>query len=212
MRKRPKRDQIYKHFKGTYYQIVDIAKHSETGEELVIYRNLFEPEEVYARPLNMFLSEVDRDKYPEVTQQYRFALSTGKKKQIIKKSNIVEYEEDELGDNTSNNGSGSSDKYETDDDMVNEASDEVTDNEEYENAQQEESEIGALLERFLDAKQHSDKLDIFMDMRGKVTEAIMGTISAALELELSKPTVEEQYDEILECLRTLAKYECMRLR
>lgn len=87
-REEPKqRGEIWKHFKGNYYYIICIGHHSETKERMVVYRQLFIDEladdnhkfdyaelskEVCIRPLEMFMSEVDHEKYPDVKQKYRF--------------------------------------------------------------------------------------------------------------------------------------------
>ena len=74
MRELPRPGQVYRHFKGNIYRIMTLADHSETGETLVIYRRDDPEAKSYARPLEMFMSEVDKKKYPNVREKYRFTL------------------------------------------------------------------------------------------------------------------------------------------
>ena len=65
---------IYRHFKGDYYLVEEIAKDCETLEDVVIYRKLYEDGSCWVRPLKDFIGEVNKEKYPKVEQKYKFEL------------------------------------------------------------------------------------------------------------------------------------------
>ena len=199
MRNEPKPLQVYKHFKGNYYQIVEVAKHSETGERLVIYRPLFEGADVYARPLDMFLSEVDHEKYPDVKQKFRFALVTGQHKRSGTEEESaeesIEEREEEPAEGTGEAGGETAEGSE---------------------AEPEEKPEGPhdkdVLDAFLDAQTSEEKLDILTGSWKTVTEDNIDNIAVVLDMELTGETLEEKYKEILNCLKLRAKYESSRLR
>lgn len=67
--------KIYRHFKGNYYLVLDVATHSENREEFVVYKSLYGKSKTYIRPLDMFLDEIDENKAGNITgQKYRFDL------------------------------------------------------------------------------------------------------------------------------------------
>lgn len=88
MRHNPRPQEMYRHFKGKLYQIRCLAKHSETEELMVVYQQMYEPFETYVRPLSMFMDEVDRAKYPDAGQKYRFDLLDGEEDQADEQLNI----------------------------------------------------------------------------------------------------------------------------
>ncbi|HIS90452.1 MAG TPA: DUF1653 domain-containing protein [Candidatus Faecisoma merdavium] len=70
---------IYKHFKGNLYKVINIGYDSETNingisKKLVIYEALYDDHKIWVRPYDMFVSKVDKEKYPDVLQEYRFEL------------------------------------------------------------------------------------------------------------------------------------------
>ena len=79
---KPQQGQIYRHVKGNMYEVLAIAMHTETMEEMVVYKEV-DGEKTYARPLDMFISKVDKEKYPDVSQTFRFELQDEKEKLSI---------------------------------------------------------------------------------------------------------------------------------
>ena len=204
MRNEPKPLQVYKHFKGSYYQIVEVAKHSETGERLVIYRPLFEGADVYARPLEMFLSEVDHEKYPDVKQKFRFALVTGQHKRSGAEEESAEESIEEREEEPAE---------ETGKEVTEEAGGETAEGSEAEPEEKpKETHDKDVLDAFLDAQTSEEKLDILTGSWKTVTEDNIDNIAVVLDMELTGETLEEKYKEILNCLKLRAKYESSRLR
>lgn len=179
MRSEPTKGQIYKHFKGNVYEIIAVAKHTESDERLVIYKSGAENATVYARPVEMFLSEVDHEKYPDVEAKFRFTLLDG-------------------GDSCKETTS-----LESKDGMLQEGN--MPEDEENE-------KLHPLLEEFLDADSYEDKLEIFMKMRDVADRRMLSTVAVSLDVEITKDDVEEQFEEILYCIRMMEKFECNRLR
>jgi len=68
----PKAQEVYRHFKGNCYQILAVAEHTESGDQLVVYQAMYGEHKIYARPLDMFMSPVDKAKYPDADQDMRF--------------------------------------------------------------------------------------------------------------------------------------------
>lgn len=68
----PRHKEVWRHFKDKLYRIVTISQHTETGEQMVVYRAMYGAEGYFVRPLDMFMSEVDREKYPDVEAKWRF--------------------------------------------------------------------------------------------------------------------------------------------
>lgn len=66
--------RVYRHFKGDYYLVEDVARNSETDEEMVVYRKLYGDGSLWVRPKDMFLAELDHERYPEACQRHRFEL------------------------------------------------------------------------------------------------------------------------------------------
>ncbi|HIW80025.1 MAG TPA: DUF1653 domain-containing protein [Candidatus Acetatifactor stercoripullorum] len=191
----PKPHEIYKHFKGNLYQITAIAQHSETGEQLVVYQALYGDFKTYARPLDMFISRVDREKYPDAVQEYRFELQ-GADSQRQKER----LEQPEPPDR-----SETSRQPEPPDRPEISRQPEPPESE-------EQVTLDPLVLEFLDADSYEQRLNILAGLHHRITDDMITTMAIACDIEVNDGDVEERYEALKNCLLTLEKYECNRLR
>jgi uncharacterized protein with von Willebrand factor type A (vWA) domain len=187
----PKPHEIYKHFKGNLYQIVAVAQHTETGEQLVIYQALYGDFKIYARPLDMFTSRVDRKKYPDAAQEFRFELQgaeAARQKQESPKEHGFRLQQETA--------------------EAPQVSQEYTE----EQTAQEEPALDPLVLEFLDADSYEQRLNILAGIHHRVTDEMITTMAIACDVEIEEGDTEERYESLKSCLLTLEKYECNRMR
>ncbi|MDO4331245.1 MAG: DUF1653 domain-containing protein [Eubacteriales bacterium] len=196
MNKMPEPGEIYQHFKGNLYRIVTLAEHTEDGEQLVVYQALYGDFKVFARPLDMFVSKVDHDKYPDVKAEYRFTLVPAVGGALP---------------GSPADGGNRTDKIASAQRLTSEPQADSP-AKEAESRPEEEFELNPRLLAFLEADSYEKKLEIYASLAGRTDESMLNTIAVSLDLELSGDTLEEQYETLKNCLLMLEKYECNRLR
>ena len=193
--------QFYRHFKDRLYQIVAVAEHSETGERMIVYQALYGDYRVYVRPYEMFVSEVDREKYPEVTQKYRFELvEPTEKEQTVRAESGLQKSDSEQAASKQNKA----EKPETE--PAAEASPTAG------KTPSEDGGVHPLLLEFLDAETLEEKLHIMIFGRNQMDDNLLNNIAISLDLVVDEKSTQEKYDEILNCLSMMEKFECNRLR
>lgn len=196
----PKPHEIYKHFKGNLYQIVTIAQHSETGEHLVIYQAMYGDFKTYARPLAMFTSEVDKVKYPEVQQRFRFELQGADADRQTRESDVVSGAQTTTQAAPTVTAQPASVETQP---VAPAAHIEVA---------EEEPALDPLVLEFLDADSYEQKLNILAGLHHRITDEMITTMAIACDIEVNDGETEERYEELKNCLLTMEKFECNRLR
>ena len=199
----PQANQIYKHFKGNLYKIVTVATHTETEEELVIYQALYGDFKIYARPLSMFMEEVDRVKYPNVTQKMRFELVEQMVAAPVAAPIGVDVTEEKVAapdtsveETTVENVVA--EKVETESDAnLGEAEEEIT--------------LDPLLEAYLDTDSYRERINILHGLQHRITEHMLNTMAIVIDFELPEGDIQTKYNALHDCLLTKEKYECNRM-
>lgn len=188
MDRTPKPGELYRHFKNKLYQIVTVATHSETGEKLVIYQALYDDFGVYARPLDMFVSEVDHEKYPDVKQKYRFERITPQTKQTD-----TQVKSEAVGQSAAKLPEAGSMQVQTSKAQVADADDDQAPNPQ--------------LIKFLDADTLEEKYNILVSMSDTITDRLLDDMAVVMDVVIPEAPLMERYEDLKNIIRTRQHYE-----
>lgn len=196
MDRTPKPGELYRHFKNKLYQIITVAQHSETGEKLVIYQALYGDFKTYARPLDMFVSKVDHDKYPDAGQVYRFEKvepeqKTGSEQKAGSEQKV---EPEQKAVTQQKDGCGNTGSY---------AGSQAISQENNDNAGQ----INPGLLEFLDAETFDEKYNVLVSMRDNIDDKLIDDIAVVMDVVIPEGKLMDRYDDLKNTIRTRQRYE-----
>ena len=202
MDRTPKPGELYRHFKNKLYQIITVAQHSETGEKLVIYQALYGDFKTYARPLDMFVSEVDHQKYPDADQVYRFEKVVPEQKAEPKQKAESEQkteseqkvEPEQKAVTQQKDGCGNTDSY---------AGSQAISQENNDNAER----INPGLLEFLDAETFDEKYNVLVSMRDNIDDKLIDDIAVVMDVVIPEGKLMDRYDDLKNTIRTRQRYE-----
>lgn len=202
--------KFYRHFKGKSYQVLNIATHSETGEQMVVYQALYGRFEVFCRPLDSFCEMLDRSKYPDSSQLYRFVETTP---EAVEKQNLTAgYGENSVtggSDSSSSAGAGGSFYGEGVQSgcSADSAYSTVCD------SQQENIERAApVLMMFLEAEDAQSKYNVLKDHYLEIDQRTMTNIEVSMDVISTTEDMDERLRFVMDVLKTRMRYENNRLR
>lgn len=194
----PRAQEIYRHFKGGLYQVLTVAEHTETGEKLVIYQALYGDFKIYARPLEMFVSPVDRTKYPNADQELRFQPQT----QGAGRQTEATAPERTAADVQSSQGVSAE---------AEEAQPIQQDSSAVTGTEPEEPGLDPLVLEFLDARTYEQRLNVLAALHHRITNDMITTMALCCDIEVEGDDVEQRYEELKQCLITKERFEVKRL-
>ncbi len=215
----PRPQEIYRHFKGRLYQVLTLARHSETGEVLVVYQALYGDYAVFARPLSMFCSEVDAVKYPGAMQKERFQLWKGSEEAHA----LFAGESPVTGNRETRAKQPEEDRQtrgkQPEEDRQTRAmqpdgmfSQKEKPAEPSVQAAEEEVQLDPRLLRFLDANRMEEKMEILDSMQGDVTDEMIDIMAISLDTEIVSGEASERIAALRETIQMRLRFESSRLR
>ena len=184
---------FYRHFKNKLYQVKGIAYHSETKEKMVVYQALYGDYSLYVRPFDMFMSEVDHVKYPDIKQIYRFeqVFLDGSQSQENLGCDLDSVSQQDYLENRTDEEDSRRDQKR--DDIL-------------------EEQVDSRLIRFLDIDTYQEKLKYLETIKDNLDDKIIDAMAASLDTEVPQGKIYDRFVSLKKVISAHAKYECTRLR
>jgi len=208
----PKPGQLYNHFKNKPYQVITVATHADTREEVVVYQALYGDYKCYIRPLDSFLSEVDHVKYPEVQQKYRFELWTPlgqkemKQEQVETIPNVSTAQKEISYDNIEYGALAKSESVPTE--KVEPKSESVP----AERDEPKSESVNEVLLKFLDAESFYKKLEVITSNRKHMNDRLINDMAVSLDCAVDEGPLDQRIQGLITCLQAMCRFEDKRLR
>lgn len=219
----PKPGQLYNHFKNKPYQIITVATHADTREEMVVYQALYGDFKCYIRPLESFLSEVDHIKYPDVKQKFRFELRTPKELEESNSSqNLSESQDGTLNisiqEEQVRNVADSIEQIKpaamNGDNIVYEAlkDNDLTGDVIMELPAISNDGVNSVLLQFLDAESYYKKLEVITSNRKHMSDRLINDMAVSLDCAVEEGPLDQRIQGLIYCLQAMCRFEDKRLR
>jgi hypothetical protein len=222
----PKPGEIYKHFKDKQYQIITVATHSESRELMVVYQALYGDFKTFVRPLEMFISEVDHIKYPDIKQKYRFERKSSFEDLLCGNENQVTADSIRLVENVGEAGNREAGNREAGN---REAENREAENREAETCETEHSEVekftedqgealemtgevNSILMEFLDGTSYNKKLEVLLLNKKHLNDRLINDMAVSLDVAVDEGPLETRIQGLVNCLSALSRFEHRRLR
>ncbi|MCQ2497251.1 MAG: DUF1653 domain-containing protein [Lachnospiraceae bacterium] len=197
--------KFYRHFKGKNYQVLNIATHSETGEQMVIYQALYGRFEVFCRPLDSFCEMLDRSKYPDSSQLYRFVETTADAVEKQSSAAAVSERADVSGSkDTAGDYAGST--------QANAAAESAAYVPLYDSSEDNVERAAPVLMMFLEAEDAQSKFNVLKEHYLEIDQRTMTNIEVSMDVISTTDDMDERIRFVMDVLKTRMRYENNRLR
>ncbi len=197
----PKPGEFYRHFKKGVYQIITVAEHSETGEAMVVYQALYGEFKVYVRPLSMFTDKVNKEKYPQAVQKYRF-----------ERVNPSELSENRAAGEAARQSMAAAWRESQEEAQKEQEGFPGKRGGDLADGELESGRVNPRFLEFLDARSYEAKAAVLDSLRKELSDEMIDSMALAVDLEIPEGPLEERRQQLSRCLRTMGRYEASRLR